>query len=180
MVRQRKAGENKGGICRETQIHSQKYTPPTIISPSGLVLCLPLVYHQLLSLLCVSPTASRDSPWQWWWEYAPLLPSSVIICDRLYGQPRLVTQPHTGLLSIIWLISVLYNALLPTACVNERTVTHSLSGVNPRQDTEHVNAPRQTGWHLSSRCGSKSRFLLKKLEISKVQWPVGTCPSVSH
>lgn len=109
-----------------------------------------LVVHAAQSL-----AASRDSLWQWWWEYAPLLPSSVIICDRLYGQPRLVTQPHTGLLSIIWLISILYNALLPTATVNERIVTYSLSGVSLRRDRERVNMLRQIGWHLRNccRCG---------------------------
>lgn len=93
--------------------------------------------HELLSLW--SLTSSRDWLWQWRWEYAPLLPSSVIICDRLYGQPRLVTQPHTGLLRIIWLICILYNALLPAAVVNSGTVTQSLSGVNHRRATECVN-----------------------------------------
>lgn len=98
-----------------------------------------LPWTRLLVVCAARPRiASRDSLWQWWWEYAPLLLSSVIICDRLYGQARLVTQPHTGLLSIIWLISILYNALLPTATVNERIVTRSLSRVNQRQDREHL------------------------------------------
>ena len=113
----------------------------------------PLPRHELASLWrCAPPGLSGDRLWQRWWEYAPLLPSSVIICDRLYGQPRLVTQPHTGLLSLIWLISILYNALLPAATVNERIVTHSLNGVNQRQDRERVNAQRQTGWHLRKCC----------------------------
>lgn len=103
-----------------------------------------------------SLAASRDSLWQWWWEYAPLLPSSVIISDRLYGQARLVTQPHTGLLSIIWLISILYNALLPTATVNERIVTYSLSRVSLTRDRERVNMLRHIRWNLRNccRCGS--------------------------
>lgn len=108
-----------------------------------------------------------DSLWQWWWEYAPLLLSSVIICDRLYGQARLVTQPHTGLLSVIWLISILYNALLPTATVNERIVTRSLSRVNQRQDREGTSlSAAQVGqtnvgvfWSVSRWCKILNRYV---------------------
>lgn len=65
-------------------------------------------------------------------------PPSSFVTD--YGQPRLVTQPHTGLWSLIWLISILYSASLPTATVKQRMVTHLLSRVNQRQDRRSERA----------------------------------------
>lgn len=132
--------------------YSQKYFLPHPLNTetyrTDLFPSLFLPHHDLLSLLCVSPGLSRPPGTHWDNDGGNMLPYypplSSYVTD--YGQPRLVTQPHTGLLSIIWLISIVYNALLPTTAVNGRMVSCSLSGVNLRQDREHLNALRPTDW----------------------------------